>query len=591
MKIKLRFKLTIIFCLSVLFVLLVGYSYLIFHLKNHIEDTLKTNLKHQIFLGKELLEEKINQNNLYSLDIDALADRLGRQQDLRVTIIDKNGKVLGDSELGQEEIEKVENHLDRPEIQEAINKGIGISQRYSYTIKKYMLYMAVCFGKPEKIGFLRYAIPISYIKILEDKLKNTVSGALFLVFILSLIFSLIISFILSRPLEELAKVAKSVAKGNFSQKPHIYSKDEIGELADALTYMSSEIKNKIDIIKQETAKLNTVLSSMSEGVMVVDENGRIILMNPSLKKIFFVDLEPEYKTPIEVIRNHKVQEMVDKIIKEKQKFLSQEIIVDYPTNKILKVNAVAIIRNELIEGAVLVFHDITELHNLEKIRQDFVANVSHELRTPITNIKGYAETILEGALEDKENIKEFINIIYQESNRMANLIDDLLDLSKIESGKIKMNFSALEIKPIIERCLAVLEKPIKEKNLSVSFNIPKSLSKVMADEIRLTQVLLNLLDNAVKYTNEGGKITIDVFEKDDFVQVDITDTGIGIPEEDLPRIFERFYRVDKARSRQLGGTGLGLSIVKHIVLAHGGKVWVKSKLGSGSTFSFTIPRA
>jgi signal transduction histidine kinase len=330
---------------------------------------------------------------------------------------------------------------------------------------------------------------------------------------------------------------------------------------------------------------------MSEGVMVVDEEGKIVLMNPSLKKIFFVDLEPEHKTPIEVIRNHKVQEMVDKIIKEKQKFLSQEIIVDYPTNKILKVNAVAIIRNELIEGAVLVFHDITELHNLEKIRQDFVANVSHELRTPITNIKGYAETILEGALEDKENIKEFINIIYQESNRMANLIDDLLDLSKIESGKIKMNFSALEIKPIIERCLAVLEKPIKEKNLSVSFNIPKSLSKVMADEIRLTQVLLNLLDNAVKYTNEGGKITIDVFEKDDFVQVDITDTGIGIPEEDLPRIFERFYRVDKARSRQLGGTGLGLSIVKHIVLAHGGKVWVKSKLGIGSTFSFTIPRA
>jgi two-component system phosphate regulon sensor histidine kinase PhoR len=250
---------------------------------------------------------------------------------------------------------------------------------------------------------------------------------------------------------------------------------------------------------------------------------------------------------------------------------------------------VPIIRNDRFDGAILVFHDITELRRLEKIRQDFVANVSHELRTPISSIKGYAETLLEGALEDKDNAKEFISIIYQDSNRLANLINDLLDLSKIESGKMKMNFIPLDPVSLIKRAVTVIENQAKAKSIALKLDFASDLPKIKADETRFSQVMINILDNAIKYSSEGGSATISAKVVNNALQIDISDTGIGISEKDLPRIFERFYRVDKARSRELGGTGLGLSIVKHIVSAHGGQVWVKSELGFGSTFSFTIP--
>lgn len=359
----------------------------------------------------------------------------------------------------------------------------------------------------------------------------------------------------------------------------------------SLEEKDAKLKEKIEISSTGEAKLETVLSSMFEGVLVVNKEGEILLMNSSLRKTFFIDSPPEGKTPLEIIRNLTVCDIVDRILKGEQRLVSEEISLYSPEERIFRINSAPIIRNDTIEGAILVFHDITELRRLEKIRQDFVANVSHELRTPLTSIKGYAETLLEGALLDKDNAKDFIEIIYRDSDRLAKLIDDLLDLSKIESGKLKMVFLPCDILEVIKRTIKILEAQAKGKSISVSLNVAGSLPKVVADETRISQVLLNLLDNAIKYTPEGGKVSISAFIKDKFVYVDITDTGIGIPEKDLPRIFERFYRVDKARSRELGGTGLGLSIVKHIVQAHEGQVWVESKLGQGSTFSFTIPQA
>lgn len=234
---------------------------------------------------------------------------------------------------------------------------------------------------------------------------------------------------------------------------------------------------------------------------------------------------------------------------------------------------------------------ITELKLLEQIRQDFVANVSHELRTPLSNIKGYAETLLSGALEDKENAKDFLNIIYKESDRLSKLIDDLLDLSKIESGKMKMVFAPVEFKSIVARVIDILKKFATDKSISIDTNLPDNLPKLLGDENRITQALINLVDNAIKYTPSKGSVSISASSQDSFVRIDVKDTGIGIPKKDLPRIFERFYRIDKARSRELGGTGLGLSIAKHLVQAHGGEISVTSVLGKGSTFSFTIPIA
>lgn len=234
---------------------------------------------------------------------------------------------------------------------------------------------------------------------------------------------------------------------------------------------------------------------------------------------------------------------------------------------------------------------ISELRLLEKVRQDFVANVSHELRTPLANIKGYAETLLSGALDDRENAKDFLHIIYKESDRLSKLIDDLLDLSKIESGKMKMEFKPVELKPIVLRVTDILKKFALDKSTRIEIDIPDGLPKLLGDENRVTQALINLVDNAIKYTPENGSVKISGSTQDGFVKIDIEDTGIGIPKKDLPRIFERFYRVDKARSRELGGTGLGLSIVKHIAQAHGGDVHVASTPGKGSIFSFVIPAA
>lgn len=591
MRIKLHWKLTIVFCCAVILGLSVGYFYFASHLKKYIEQNFENNLKNRIFLAKDLVESQLNRQSLSSF-ADSLADNIGKQQNLRVTIISQDGIVLGDTDLTPEEINKTQNHLNRPEIQEAIIKGFGTSKRYSYTINKYLFYIAISFSREDDSkGFIRFAIPISYIDMIRSNLNQAILGMLLLAFILSLIFTFIISFIISRPLEEMAKVARNLAKGDFSKKLFFFTQDEIGDLSRALSYMSDQIKDKIEKIERENTKLDAILSSMFEGIMVVDKIGKILLVNTSLNKLFFIDLDVNKQDPLAVIRSLQIQDIVDQILLGKEKLISREVSINQPVEKIFKVNAVPIIREDILDGAVMVFHDITELRKLEKIRQDFVANVSHELKTPIASIKGYAETLLEGAIDDRGNAKEFINIIYQDSNRLANLIDDLLDLGKIESDKMKMFFVPIEIEPILTRCLKVLDKAVKDKKLILSVNIVKSISKIMADEKRIEQVFLNLLDNAIKYNHDRGSIDIKIFVNDNFVQIDITDTGIGIPERDILRIFERFYRVDKAHSQELGGTGLGLSIVKHIVLAHHGQVWVRSELAKGSTFSFTIPIA
>jgi len=589
MKIKLHWKLTFIFCCAVVLGLFISYFYLSSRLTESFENDLKTSLKYRLSLGKNFLESQLGPQNTLS-DPMTLANTIGQQQNLRTTIIAMDGTVLADSYLKPYELNHIENHLHRPEIQQALLNGLGSSKRYSKTIRRYLLYMAVIFGKDHPAGFLRYAVPISYIDVLEEAQQKTIIGSLILIFILSLGFTYIISLVVTRPLVAMASIAKSMAKGDFSQKPYIYSNDEVGDMARALSYMSNQIQDKIDEIRKETLKLNAVISSMFEGLMVVDEKRRVILMNLSLRKLFLVDFDPEQKASIEVIRNPQIQDIVDRIIKNRQLLVSEEVDISYPQSKILRINAVPIIRDNTLMGAVLVFHDITQVRKLERTRQDFMANVSHELRTPVTSIKGYSETLLEGGLEDKDRAKEFINIIHQNSSRLESLINDLLDLAAIESNKMTISLTPLDIKPILKRCVGIFEKSIKDKGLSLSIHLSDNIPKILADEKRITQVLLNLLDNAVKYTSTGG-IIIEISLKNDLVQIDITDTGIGIPPNDTSKIFERFYRVEKSRSRDLGGTGLGLSIVKHIVESHHGDVWVISKVGQGSTFSVTIPQA
>ncbi len=590
MKLKLQWKLTFIFCGAVLVGLAFGYFYLTDHLKSYLEKNREADLKKELFLSRALLET----DAALSKDlggVDAAAHRIGEALDLRATVIAEDGTVVGDSEMDPEARRTAQNHKDRPEIRDAFEKGFGISKRHSISIGKDLLYVAVPFKAGQNAGCLRLALPLSVLEDLEAKMLHIVIYAIGLIFLLSLFLTYIVSTLVSKPLKEMSQISRAMALGDFSRKPLIYPDDEIGDLAKAFAYMSERIKEQIEKIKKEGAKLDAVLSSMLEGIMVVDEKGSILLANPSIRKFFYMDLDPEQKAPIEVIRHAAVQDIVDGVLRGGKDAIGHEISLSQPQERVLQVNGVPILRNNRMEGAVLVFHDITELRRLEKVRQDFVANVSHELRTPIASIQGYAETLLDGAIDDKKNAKDFVKIIAEDSRRLARLIEDLLDLSKIESGKMKMVPEPLEIGPTVKRILKVLEKPVKNKSISAKADIPEDLPKVLADPERLSQVFMNLLDNAVKYTPEGGSVTVTACRDHDRIRVDVSDSGIGIPETDLPRIFERFYRVDKSRSQELGGTGLGLSIVKHIVQAHGGEVSVRSVLGQGSTFSFTLTRA
>ncbi|MFA5143265.1 MAG: ATP-binding protein [Candidatus Omnitrophota bacterium] len=590
MRIRIYWKLTFIFCSLIVLILTAAYFYLNTHLKTYTETRIQDNLKKDLLLNKNLIDNELS-HKINSADTDDLANRIGQSLGVRATIINPEGVVIGDSEVGKEGLPKLENHITRTEVQDALREGFGQSKRFSTSIRKNMLYMAVPLGKGKLIGILRLAIPLSDIELIESRMFKTIGITVIFALLATLIASFFVSIMISRPLYEMSAIAKRLATGDFSRKAIVHSNDETGDLAKALNDMADEINAKVKNISSEKAKLEAILSSMFEGIMLTNERGEILLLNPSIRKLFFIDSSPEGRKPLEVIRNNAIQEIVDRVLHENREVITQEVSISIPEQKTIMINGVPIIKDNIIEGAVFVFHDITELKRLEEIRKDFVANVSHELRTPISSIKGYAETLLDGKVDNEDTVKEFLSIIYQDSNRLANLIDDLLDLSKIESGKMKMEFEPLEILPIVSRCVNVLEKTAKDKTLSLKLDIPADLSKVLGDHKRLSQVFLNLLDNAIKYTPEGGSITVIATSKEKIVQIDISDTGIGIAEKDLPRIFERFYRVDKARSRELGGTGLGLSIVKHIIQAHNGQVWVQSTLGQGSTFSFTIPTA
>ena len=586
MKLKLHWKLTTVFCSAIVVGLLLGYFYLTSHLKTFLDHDLQTSLTRQAVLARDLIQAQGNM-----ADAPLLAHKISHEITARVTIVSLSGVVLGDSELNDEELRSIENHAGRVEIRDALRTGFGLSKRYSYTLKKYLLYIAVPFGEKRTEGVVRLAMPLSDVELFESGSQKIVVFALFLAFLLSLVFTYVMSLIISRPLREMADVAKAMAGGDFSRKPSVRSRDEMGDLSSAITHMSDQIKDKIDDIEQEKAKLNAVIAHMFEGIMVVNEKGLVRLMNPSLRKIFLIDGMVEGRPAIEIIRNSVLSGMLKDLLSGQERMIGHEISIIFPDERMLKVNGVVIRTSNKIDGAVLVFHDITELRRLEKVRQDFVANVSHELRTPVASIKGYAETLLGGAMDDRAALKEFLGTIHENSDRLVSLINDLLDLARIESGRMKIVPVAMDAAPVVQRCLNILEKLVLEKRLLVSIDLPADVSKVLADEARFSQIMLNLLDNAVKYTPEGGAISVKAVKREGMVQFDFIDTGIGIPEQDLPRIFERFYRVDKARSRDLGGTGLGLSIVKHIVLAHGGEVWASSQLGRGTTFSFTLPQA
>jgi two-component system phosphate regulon sensor histidine kinase PhoR len=523
--------------------------------------------------------------------VDASAKEFAKSLRARITIIDHQGRVWGDSDVLSKDLSSLENHRNRPEVQQALEKGNGESIRYSSTLSTSMFYVASSLSLGGKTsGVVRLALSLSEV----DRTTSRAYQFIYLATLVSLIGAVMLTILtsawISKPIRELARTARKMASGELTVKTKKQTSDELEELANSLNFLSAELKEKINKLSREKSQLQAILSGMLEGLMVTDEKGKVVLINKSLEDIFSIEDSAIGKTPLELVRRGELQEAINKVLKDNLP-LTIRFPLFLPEVKELEVNLVSFEFEDRRRGIVAVFHDITKLGMLERVRKDFVANVSHELRTPLTAIKGYTETLLEGEIQDLSQIHEFLTVIANHAERLSLIVQDLLSLSRIESADFTPSLQPVSLKRVGERVIGTVGEMARKKSISLTLNIPEVIPEIPADELLLEQALLNLLDNAIKYNREGGTVSLSAMLKDSEVEVKVTDTGIGIGSEHLPRIFERFYRVDKGRSREMGGTGLGLSIVKNIIEKHGGKVWAESELNEGSTFFFTIPRA
>ncbi|MDD5408744.1 MAG: ATP-binding protein, partial [Candidatus Omnitrophica bacterium] len=422
-----------------------------------------------------------------------------------------------------------------------------------------------------------------------SSVRKTIIIGLFFTLGLAFVLASVLAKALIKPINRIIYASSKFAQGDFSRRIFQGSNDEIGMLGATLNKMAQDIEEKIREIATKNQHLEAIFNSMIEGVIVTDDSSRVISINHAIEELFDT-MGPAMRGKffLEGIRNSEIAELINSAM-GLAKSISKEITLIMPVQRIIQVNVSPIFEQDKVTGSVTVVHDITGIRRLETMRRDFVANVSHELKTPLTSIKGFVETLLEGAMEDKENSINFLKIINNHVDRLNTLIDDLLDLSYIESKEAVLSKDKLGLSGLVNEAMSGFKSQAKKKGIELSFESPQGL-EIFADKSKIEQVLVNLIDNAIKYNKEKGFVRIYSEQLADKIKIIIEDSGPGIPAKDIPRIFERFYRVDKARSRQLGGTGLGLSIVKHIIELHSGSVGVESIEGLGSKFWFILPQ-
>jgi two-component system phosphate regulon sensor histidine kinase PhoR len=505
---------------------------------------------------------------------------------VRVTVITTAGLVLADS---QSDPQTMENHAGRPEIRDAFAKGDGLSVRHSVTINRDLMYYAVRWSPPAGSPVvLRFALPLRTVEDEVWALRRRLWLSSLVMLLLTGMASLLISRSFSRRVERLQSFSRRVAEGDFRPIEADRSGDALEALAASLNDSAARLDRAIRTLTEERNLSSAILGSMVEGVAVVNSAERLLFANEGFAEILELDAPPQSGSSlVEVVRQTELLEAVRAVLKGAPR-VEAEISTGTLRQRFFAATVASVKATEN-PGAVIVLHDITDLRKLERIRRDFVANVSHEFKTPLTAIQGFAETLLAGAIDDPQNRIRFLKIILEHSRRLARLTDDLLELSKMDADRLDLEVDRLSVSQFVQSCLETTQRAATEKNLHVSVNLHGALPDIAADRRRLAEVLQNLLDNAVQYTPSGGRIVVSASSDGDQVTFTVSDTGIGIPQVDQSRIFERFYRVDVARSREVGGTGLGLSIAKHLVEAHRGRIWVESEVGQGSKFHFTVP--
>ncbi|MDD2772129.1 MAG: ATP-binding protein [Elusimicrobiales bacterium] len=516
--------------------------------------------------------------------LEKSAAALARACGCRVTFISPGGAVLGDSQVLADRLDAVENHSGRPEVRAALRGGEEYDIRRSRTVGEEFLYTAapdIENGAP--LGVVRLAVPLAQVNRETARLRSVTGWIMALMLLCALLAALWLARSLGRPVREIAQAAARFAAGDYQTRLRAMPPDEHGGLAAALNGMAGKIQAAIAELESDKGRLSAILSSMGSAVVAVSAEGRILFANEAFNALF--PSGAGGKTLPEAARSPQLARMLAKTAAERRA-LSEELTVFNPAETVLAAQSAPLAGG----GALAVLHDMTRLRRLEFARRDFTASVSHELRTPITAIKAAAETLLDGALEDQENSREFVEAINQDAQRLARLVDDILDLAAVESGRRPPKFEPVVLAEIAEEISARL-KPIaaaREIIITIDGSLA-ALPQLRADKTQLEQIFTNLIDNAVKFNRQGGRVELSAALEGKTAVVRVKDTGVGIPQKDLPRIFERFYRVDKARSREMGGTGLGLAIVKHLAEAHGGSVSVESAEGEGSIFTVILP--
>ncbi len=535
----------------------------------------------------DLREHLVSQATLISNDIsfkdqhplDNLCKQFKEQTGFRVTIIALDGRVLGDSDT---ESSLMDNHAGRPEIQQALTSGTGMSKRHSDTLHDNLLYVAKRItraGAP--IGFIRLSMQLDEVDASINSLRFKIIAVVIAILFATGLFSIGQLERIRRLTKQIGDFSRSLAGGAIGNKLHFDRAGEFDEIAESLNTMSAELQNSIAANEGERRRLTAILRSIPDVLMILEANG-VIQLASSASRNYFGGVPLQGKQVFEVIRNPLFLSLMEEARRNLMPGVS-ELRLDYPEEKHFSARVSPLSYHEReLSGFVVILHDITQLKKLEQTRKDFIANISHEIKTPITAIKGFADTLLEGALQDTEHAEKFLRIIKANSERINSLVDDLMTISKIELGVARIEKSQVDISDAFEHVMTLLRSKAAEKDLFLKTELPAGSIKIAADRDKLIQVLTNLVDNSIKFTETGGVTIGAKLENGDKTIIYVEDTGIGIPEKHLSRIGERFYRVDTARSRKMGGTGLGLAIVKHLVKAHGWEMHFESTPEKGT---------
>ncbi len=520
-----------------------------------------------------------------SAELDSQAKVWSQILNTRVTIIAADGTVLGESD---EDRAQMENHLDRPEIQEALQSGIGQSIRFSRTVEFRMLYVAASIVEDDSLlGFARIALPLQEIDQNVSRLRGSILIATLLATLLAVVLAAVIAARTTLPLIELTEAAKKMSTGNMTDKLIPTTRDEVGHLTRAFNNMGAQIRSQIEALQTERIKLAAVLAEMTDGVLIVNELGEVQLINPAAEQMFSVREEEAIGHSLAgVLRHHQLVELWQQC---KEAGEERDALLEISTKGII-LQGLAIPLEKALPGSILLlFQDLTHLRKLETVRRDFISNISHELRTPLASLKALTETLQEGALEDPPAARRFLGRIEAEVDSLTLMVQELLELSRIESGKVPLQLTPISPCSLLSTASERLRLQAERAELKLEVNCADQLPDVWADPPRMEQVIVNLLHNAIKFTSSGGEITLSARQDRENIIFSVQDNGVGIPADDLSRIFERFFKSDRARTT--GGTGLGLAISRHLVEAHAGRIWAESIEGKGSTFFFQLPIA